>query len=786
LQAIQLRDSGLWCWSLRDKGGEYFRVCVENGKMLSLRSWRIVLPGVVLLAICAAYANHFQNSFHFDDAHTVVDNPYIRTLRNVPRFFMDATTFSVLPSNRTYRPFVSVSLAIDYAVGHGYNPLWFHLSTFLIFLLQLGAMYALYAGILRAVRPEPEAQGSNQLIALLSVAWYGLNPAMAETVNYIIQRGDIFCAAGVVAALAAYAWLPQLRKTGLYLLPFAFALLSKPPAAVFPLLLFLYFAMFEGEGKDRYAKAALASLPSIALCVVLMWLQSAMTPKTFAPSAISTYSYCITQPFVLMRYFGALFVPVHLNVDTDLRPFATLNGIALSGFLFVALLLAAAWFTARRQKTRPVSFGLLWFFITSLPTSLYRLSEVENDHRMYLPFVGLLFATAWSAYLIVEYFAGVRRRAVVRRAALICAILVLALCAWGTHIRNRIWHTEESLWLDDVTKSPRNGRGWMNYGLTQMEKGAYAAALDCFQRAAAYAPNYKTLEINLGIVHGALGHTAEAEQHYQRAIELGPRDDEAHFYFGQWLYQYGRVVEATWQFETAANLNPSRLPTRDMLARAYVALGEPAGARAIATETLRLEPADETAQDIVLHPAPRTADEWISASLYQYQGGNYEKSIASATRALQSNPHSAIAYNNIGSAYAALKVWDLAIENERMALRLQPDFTLAKNNLALCMDEKAGKVAQPEYRTADDWLNASLHDHQVGQYLESIKDAEHALRLRPDYAEAYNNIAASYESMGRWDEAIEAARKAVRLKPDFELAKNNLEWAEDQKRLRHP
>ena len=68
MQAIQLRDSGLWCWSLRDKGGEYFRVCVENGKMLSLRSWRIVLPGVVLLAICAAYANHFQNSFHFDDA----------------------------------------------------------------------------------------------------------------------------------------------------------------------------------------------------------------------------------------------------------------------------------------------------------------------------------------------------------------------------------------------------------------------------------------------------------------------------------------------------------------------------------------------------------------------------------------------------------------------------------------------------------------------------------------------------------------------------------------------
>ena len=158
-----------------------------------------------------------------------------------------------------------------------------------------------------------------------------------------------------------------------------------------------------------------------------------------------------------------------------------------------------------------------------------------------------------------------------------------------------------------------------------------------------------------------------------------------------------------------------------------------------------------------------------------------------ARNALQLKPDSAIAYNNIGSAYAGLEQWVPAIENERMALRLKPDFTLAKNNLALYVKEQAGEAAQmPSNRTADDWLNASLLDHQAGQYLRSIQDAEEALRLRPDYAEAYNNIAASYESMGRWDQAIAAAQTAVRLKPDFQLAKNNLAWAEGQKQLRHP
>jgi len=54
-------------------------------------------------------------------------------------------------------------------------------------------------------------------------------------------------------ALAIFRAWPKLRKTGLYLVPFAFAMLSKPPAAVFPLLLFLYAAMFEREGKRAIA-----------------------------------------------------------------------------------------------------------------------------------------------------------------------------------------------------------------------------------------------------------------------------------------------------------------------------------------------------------------------------------------------------------------------------------------------------------------------------------------------------------------------------------------------------
>src|SRR5471030_2889357 len=88
---------------------------------------------LLLVAILAVYANHFHNGFHFDDAHTIVNNAAIRELRNIPLFFRDATTFSALPSNQSYRPLVSTLLAIDYALGHRLRPFWFHCSIFALF-----------------------------------------------------------------------------------------------------------------------------------------------------------------------------------------------------------------------------------------------------------------------------------------------------------------------------------------------------------------------------------------------------------------------------------------------------------------------------------------------------------------------------------------------------------------------------------------------------------------------------------------------------------------------------
>src|SRR5256885_9718278 len=102
----------------------------DSGKKMGA----IMLGCAMLLSgLLATYANHFHNSFHFDDAHTIETNAAIQDLRNIPLFFRDATTFSALPSNQSYRPVVSTLLAIDYWLSGGVRPFWFHLSILALF-----------------------------------------------------------------------------------------------------------------------------------------------------------------------------------------------------------------------------------------------------------------------------------------------------------------------------------------------------------------------------------------------------------------------------------------------------------------------------------------------------------------------------------------------------------------------------------------------------------------------------------------------------------------------------
>ena len=636
---------------------------------MSMKPSQTLLASALAAIVLLVYSNHFENPFHFDDSHTIVENPHIRSLSSLPRFFTDSTTFSSLPANRAYRPLIPASLAIDYAIAGGLKPFVFQLSTFLWFMLQLWLMLWLY----RRMAGDSEAAA---WIALLATGLYGLHPAIAETVNYVIQRADVYSTLGVVAGLVVWARWPGARRFGLYLLPVAAALLSKPPALVFPALLFLFVWLVEGQ---RPRQALRAAVPALLLAAALLGLISAMTPKSFTPSMYSPLAYRLTQPVVALGYFRTFFLPTHLTADSGRLPVSSLlEGDAWLGFLFLGALLAATVWCLRRSDWRPAGFGLLWFLVALLPTAVFPLAEVENDHRMYFPFVGLTFSVVWAAARLAG---RLRWRPPI--VAGVCAV-VLAAYGYGTFERNRVWQSDESLWRDVSKKSPHNGRGLMNYGLAVMARGDVAKALEYFERSLVYNPNYYILEINLGIACGRLRPPAEAERHFQRALALAPQDALGPFYYARWLNQQQRKLEAVRLLDRALRANPDALQAHYLKMQIYADLGQAAALQQAATALLGRFPDDAKAREWLARagslplPAPEA---WLNLSLEYYRARQFEECIAAANQALRQRPEYADAWNNIAAAQAELGRWEAAIEAARRALAINPNYALARNNL---------------------------------------------------------------------------------------------------------
>jgi Flp pilus assembly protein TadD len=107
------------------------------------------------------------------------------------------------------------------------------------------------------------------------------------------------------------------------------------------------------------------------------------------------------------------------------------------------------------------------------------------------------------------------------------------------------------------------------------------------------------------------------------------------------------------------------------------------------------------------------------------------------------------------------------------ALELSPH-DLTARELMTKAKASSTAAAQP---TPESYLTLSLERYREGRYAESIAAARAALELRPNYAEAWNNIGAAYNQLGRYEEAAAACEEALRLKPDFQLARNNLLFA---------
>lgn len=491
-------------------------------RLIQNRTGQIIWPVLLfLLVVVVAYSNSFTTPFQYDD------KPHIRLVRT------EAGTYSAADFWKNARAIPIVTIVLQYKL-HGDWVVPYHIFNLAIHFLSTVFVYLL---VLQLLRRRPGTQFySAQLAAVVIALVFAAHPLQTQAVTYMVQRMASMAALFFLLGMNLFIFQQSrqsrtkrvsgiLLTAGVVLCGLA-AFFSKENAIVFPGVLFFAALLF--FPKRLKQRASDNPLWSIVLLVVLL-VPIVMLRKiireypaelqvTPLGEQLTSMHYGLTQLTVLPRYLGQIVLPVGLNIDHTV-PMTTDFGVrpALGLFIIIALI----GFIGLTYKKNPIiAFGLGWFILTMLvESSIFPISDVYVEHRMYLPIVGLLIAIAPFVYLV---FKGERKSRTVAIIAASCLIIVLSTL---TYDRNKTWQTELSLWSDSAQKAPHNPRAHYNIAVEQLQLGDATAAAEEFLRTIEVNPKYHQAYNNLGAMMFEAGEYQLAAKYFMLAYSFDTTDE---------------------------------------------------------------------------------------------------------------------------------------------------------------------------------------------------------------------------------------------------------------------
>ena len=504
------------------------------------------LAAVVLLV----HAHTLAGGFVSDDVTLILKSGHVHSLKNVPGMFAQgfSQTRGAGHAAPYYRPVVSASFALDYAIGGPGRPWVFHLTNLIACALCAVLVYALFKLLLH---DRASAFVGGMLFAALAVH--------SETVAWISGRTDLFALVFVLAAalclLAARRARAPVPAWAAAAALFLLALLSKEVAlALLPL--WLAFELTCGR-RGRLAAPLgrrLGGLVALAAaCGAYLLMRHAALgpirieagPRHFDPltmPGMATIAACVWQ------YLARLALPVGLSFTWEVEPFARVGAAAvlcLAGA--VGLLGLTVWASVRRPV---VGFALWWMWLGLAPAlNLVPIAETVAVRFMFVPSAGfcLLVAAAFGDVLSEAREPG-RPLRVPLRAATTAVVLLIAAQAVLSVALDAQWRSQRRLYLASLEADPDS---------------AVAQAL----ATEVYLDDPFTPE--------------RAGRHAQRCLELSAPGSPLRVMALSWLanafIREQRLAPALIYLEEAVRLNPGLGQTRGTLALVLVELAREDG-----------------------------------------------------------------------------------------------------------------------------------------------------------------------------------------------------------------
>jgi Flp pilus assembly protein TadD len=472
----------------------------------------------VLAVALAASATSLRNGFVYDDVPIVVEDARIHDLarwRDVARQRYWPAGFG---DDQLYRPVTSLSLAVDWRLGHG-RPLAFHVVNLALHLAVVALVIAL------AGRFLPPAA------ALVAALWFAVHPVHVEAVANVVGRSELLAALGYLAAILAYdagggAGVRGARRFGFGAVVFLgtlWAVGSKEHGLTLPAALLLVDAARaratrEGVGA-RLRRSWPMWLAAAGACAVFLAVRATVVGPGFDGGQVAAG---LEGKSALQRFFvmlpgnlawaRLLLVPIRLSADYSpdaIRPLLRVTPQHAAGMVLVVGTLAAAW--ALRRRAPAATLGLAWVVVTAsvaanvvVPTGV-----LVAERSLYLPSVGaaLVCGALWA---LVPPARGVWP----------ATAAVVALLGARSVERVRLWGDNTRFFERLAQDAPDSYKSHWMRGAWEFRRGRFAPGEQLYLEAIRIYPYDATLVAELGSHYLDAGAYAPADRFLTMALRM--------------------------------------------------------------------------------------------------------------------------------------------------------------------------------------------------------------------------------------------------------------------------
>lgn len=180
-------------------------------------------------------------------------------------------------------------------------------------------------------------------------------------------------------------------------------------------------------------------------------------------------------------------------------------------------------------------------------------------------------------------------------------------------------------------------------------------ALTASKRAVEIAPAYSRSHTARGVAHLINKDFAAAEQAFDKAVELNPRQFDAYYQHARTCFQQGNLKKAAELFEKAAMFQPEDYQTPLLLRQVYLSLGRVEEAQATAQRGIGL-----AQQHLELNSKDARAIYLACGSMIQL--GMYQQAMQWSEKALAIDPNDPMINYNVACCYAQAGEPDKALD----------------------------------------------------------------------------------------------------------------------------